>query len=76
MEFYIENYRYNPKVFFLFPWAEIYHVDDERKQDWEEAIHSAERNAAVYRRYNYHLIEVPKASPQVRADFILERIHA
>jgi predicted ATPase len=71
-------YRYNQNIFFLSPWPDIYKTDDERKQSWEEAIVSSELNAEMYRRFNYTLIDVPKDSPERRADFILaniERMH-
>jgi len=70
----IRHYRYNPHVFYLFPWRDIYVTDDERKQSWEEAVFTSELNAEIYRRYNYTLIAVPNGTAEKRADFILERI--
>lgn len=74
MNFYAMNFRYNPIVFFLPPWAEIYEADEERKQIWEEAVSIAALNAAVYKRYHYQLIEVPKNTPDGRADFVTDYI--
>jgi len=74
MENIARQYRYNPHVFYLFPWRDIYETDDERKQSWEEAVLTSELNAEIYRRFNYTLIAVPNHSPEKRADFILEWI--
>jgi len=71
MEYDARFYRYNRNIFFLSPWQDIYKTDDERKQSWEEAVISSELNAKMYRRFNYTLIDVPKDSPEKRADFIL-----
>jgi predicted ATPase len=76
MHFSALNFRYNQKVFFLPPWPEIYETDSERKQTWEEAVDTAAKNAAMYRRYQYMLIDVPFDSPEKRADFLLESIYA
>lgn len=74
MEHEASHYRYNQMIFFLSPWRDIYTMDDERKQSWEEAIVSSELNAEIYRRFNYTLINVPMDSPEKRADFILSWI--
>jgi predicted ATPase len=70
----VRNYRYNQYVFYLSPWRDIYKTDEERKQNWEEAVATSELNAEIYRRYNYTLIDVPKDTPGKRADFILSWI--
>jgi predicted ATPase len=74
MEQQASHYRYNQAIFFLSPWRDIYTIDDERKQSWEEAVVSSELNAEIYRRFNYNLINVPNDSPEKRADFILSWI--
>lgn len=71
MEHEASHYRYNQTIFFLSPWRDIYTMDEERKQSWEEAVTSSELNAKTYRRFNYTLIDVPNESPEKRADFIL-----
>jgi predicted ATPase len=68
------NFRYNPKVFFLQPWKAIYETDTERKQNWEEAVESAELNASTYRRLGYTIIEVPNGTVSERADFVLKNL--
>ena len=74
MELEASHYRYNQTIFFLSPWRDIYSIDNERKQSWEEAVVSSELNAEVYRRFNYNLIDVPNDPPGKRADFILSWI--
>jgi predicted ATPase len=64
------EYRYAPTVFVAPPWAEIYRRDSERKQDWEEAVRTHEINVSIYRECGYDLIELPRASPEARAEFI------
>lgn len=70
----IETHRYNPTVFFLPAWQEIYATDDERLLDFAgaEAFGGLIRNG--YLQSGYSLIDVPKTSAKNRAAFILERI--
>ena len=74
MEAEARNFRYNPKVFFLQPWNQIYETDEERKQSWEEAVISAELNAATYRRLGYSIIEIHNGTVAERADFVLRNV--
>lgn len=66
--------RYAERVFIMPPWREIYEVDEERKQDFEEALRTYDVLAKTYRDCNYDLIEVPRAGPLQRAEFILQTI--
>lgn len=68
------EYRYASLVFTAPPWEEIYCVDTERKQDFEEAQRTYEVICGVYREYGYELIELPRCSAAERARFILERL--
>ncbi|MCK0159036.1 AAA family ATPase [Allomuricauda sp. F6463D] len=72
MKTYAENYRYHPQVFILPPWKDIYQTDDQRKQDWNEAVFTFNKMIQTYRMYQYDLVEVPKVSTSERADFILD----
>lgn len=69
-----ENMRYNTSVFILPPWQEIHHTDEQRKQDWNEAVFTYNKMIQTYRGYQYDLVEVPKAPVKERADFILQYI--
>lgn len=69
------QYWYAALVFVAPPWKEIYETDNERKQDFAEAIRTWEQIQSTYTECGYELVELPKASPDRRADFILERLH-
>ncbi|MTI30954.1 AAA family ATPase [Xanthovirga aplysinae] len=68
----INLYRYNKKVFIAPPWKEIYANDEERKQDFNEAIHTYEAMKSAYSDSGYELINLPKVSVDKRLEFILE----
>jgi predicted ATPase len=74
MQLACRRYRYAPLVFLAPPWKEIYVTDDERKQDFAEAVRTYEKMASVYEYCGYETIELPKMTPKARADFVLEKI--
>lgn len=74
LNFAVQQHRYNSTVFILPPWKEIYQTDNERKQDFEEAIKTFHVLTKTYTRLNYKLIEVPKLRTDERANFILQYI--
>jgi predicted ATPase len=69
------KYRYATQVFIAPPWKEIYETDNERKQDFAEAERTWKQINQTYTECGYELIDLPKKSPQLRAQFILERLH-
>lgn len=72
MDSYAENWRYNNNIFMLPPWQEIYETDNERKQDWKEAVFTFEKMCETYKSYGYDIVEIPKVSVSERADFVLK----
>ncbi len=68
--------RYTGPVFRARPWREIYTPDDERIQNWEEAVESDAAVSAAWKRYRYDLIDLPLTDPQDRAAFVLDMIKA
>lgn len=70
----IAQFRYNKTVFIFPPWQEIYENDEERKQDFQEAIFTFNVIKESYLKYDYHVIEVPKISIKKRVDFILNKL--
>lgn len=70
----IHKYRYHAQVFIFPPWEAIYSPDDERKETFAEAIAFYRALRAAYHAFNYQLIEVPKDTPEARADFILAQL--
>lgn len=61
-------------MFIAPPWPEIYTQDQERKQTEKEAEETYLAMIAVYRKYNYNLIEIPKIEINDRANFIINKI--
>lgn len=68
------NCSYNPKVFILPPWKEIYQTDNERKQDWQEAEHTYFQMKSTYEKYGYEVINVPIGNINERKEFVLTQI--
>ncbi|MGN2496382.1 AAA family ATPase [Serratia nevei] len=70
----IDAFRYADTVFIAPPWQAIYAQDSERKQSFAEAEQTYQAMLAVYRRSGYRLQELPRASPDERADFLLDAL--
>jgi len=68
------SHRYARRVFALPPWPEIFTRDAERKQSFDEAERTYRAMVAVYSRLGYELVEVPQASVDERAAFVLASI--
>ena len=66
-------FRYHRRVFIAPPWPEIFRQDEERKQDFDEAVRTYEAMVAVYGRYGYELVELPRAPIGDRVRFVIER---
>lgn len=66
--------KFHDVVFITPPWEEIYQNDQERKQDFAEAIRTYEHMAAIYREYGYTVVNLPKDSVSKRISFILETL--
>lgn len=75
MNFYAKKYRYNRKVFILPPWVDIYKIDNERKQTWDEAVITYATMKETYRQFDYEMVEVPKISIESRIQFVLYNIN-
>lgn len=59
------------KLFILPIWEEIYESDNERYENLDQAKQIQEYLIKTYEDLGYELIEVPKDTPQKRADFVL-----
>jgi predicted ATPase len=70
----VNQYRYNSLAFVFPPWQEIYCHDNERKQDFREAIDTYHAVKEGYKACGYQVIEVPEFSVQERVAFILDTI--
>lgn len=67
-------FRYNPLVFITPPWKEIFRQDQERKQDFKEAVRTYEALAATYTDLNYQLVQIPLVPVNERVTFVLSQI--
>jgi predicted ATPase len=65
--------RYNRMVFIAPPWRDIFHQDQERKQDFEEAVRTHDALVKAYRDQDYDLIELPCVSVDERIEFVIDR---
>lgn len=68
------SYRYAGPVFVAPPWREIYHGDQDRIQDWQEAKATYVAVTAAWEKYGYDLVELPKARVEERASFLKKRL--
>ncbi|MBK5208397.1 MAG: ATP-binding protein [Flavobacteriaceae bacterium] len=66
-------YRYN-YIFLMAPWEEIYISDNERYENFEQALAIHNHLKRAYNSLNYKIIEVPTGTIEDRTDFILTSI--
>jgi predicted ATPase len=71
-----QQFRYHRLVFLAPPWREIFRQDEERKQDFSEAVRTCEAMIETYSRYGYTLIEIPLSTVDERVEFILREIQS
>ena len=64
------NHQYD-HVFILAPWQEIYISDNERYETFEQATQIHDHLLNTYKKYDYHLNDVPFGSTESRTEFIL-----
>ena len=67
-------HRYRREVFIAPPWPEIFANDAERRQSLEVAGATFQAMRAVYTRFGYRLVELPRVPVEERADLIAGRI--
>ncbi len=68
------TFSYNHAVFIAPPWREIFRQDQERKQDFDEAIRTYDALVETYTSHNYELVEVPRTSVEERLRFLLHKV--
>ncbi len=71
----VQSCPYNPKVFILPPWKEIYETDSERKQDWQKAEQTYTQMKIMYERFGYEVINVPTGNINERKEFVLTQVN-
>ena len=67
--------RYDGPIFRAPAWSEIYAQDDERIQDWAQAVASDEAVTAAWKHYGYPVIELPLDDVSTRLQFLLGHLH-
>ena len=68
-----EDNQYD-RVFIFPPWEEIYTSDNERYEDYQEALKIYPFLKAAYDRFGYESIILPKDTVENRISFVLENI--
>ena len=68
-------YRYD-YIFLMPPWEEIYITDNERYENFEQALAIHNHLERTYKELNYPIIEVPIGTVAFRTNFILDHINS
>jgi predicted ATPase len=68
--------RYNPRVFMMPPWPEIYVNDIGRRHGLREAIEEYERLLVAYSTLGYTTEVLPRTGVAQRVDMIIERLRS
>ncbi|MDO5981870.1 ATP-binding protein [Flavivirga spongiicola] len=63
------------RVFILKPWESIYKSDNERYENYEQALDIHKHLLKTYQYFNYNLIDVPFDTVENRTDFILNTLN-
>ncbi|MBU2997328.1 ATP-binding protein [Cellulophaga baltica] len=61
-------------IFLLPPWKEIHTSDNERYENFEEALKIHDFLKKTYKKFGYKIIEVPKDTIENRVTFILNNV--
>jgi predicted ATPase len=67
--------RYYNKVFMTPPWKEIYSVDSERDQTFDESVEIYENLSTWYLSNGYELITLPRLPVEMRARMIFDELN-
>jgi predicted ATPase len=68
------EYTGNERVFFAPNWQQIYTTDDERTMSFDASEQMGSDLRAIYETLGYQIVELPRATPEERADFVLQRL--
>ncbi len=68
-----QNYRYN-QVFHFPIWKEIYEQDNERYENFDQALSIDFQLLKTYKELGYTVIEIPKTTIEKRIEFIIKHI--
>ncbi|QNU62498.1 AAA family ATPase [Vreelandella titanicae] len=73
---YVQLFPYNPVVFLLPPWEDIYGTDSERDQTFEESLKVFEGMKSWYSQWGYKTLEVPRDTIDERVKFVLQHVNS
>jgi predicted ATPase len=62
------------QVYVLTPWQEIFISDDERYENFEQAVKIHQQLLNTYKKYNYNLIDIPFDTVENRVDYLLNTL--
>jgi predicted ATPase len=62
------------QVYVLAPWQEIFISDGERYENFEQAVKIHHQLLNTYKKYDYHLIDIPFDTIENRVDYLLDTI--
>lgn len=65
-------FRYHPTVLLAPPWAAVFDQDEDRGQDFDEAVATAQAMEQAYAGAGYDLLPLPLAPVADRVDFVLD----
>lgn len=65
--------RYHTDVFITPPWQEIYTIDNERKESWEDLLDLHDALLKAYANFGYNIVEIPNLTIEERTNFILNK---
>ncbi|WP_370479305.1 AAA family ATPase [Tamlana flava] len=68
-----DNLRYH-QVFILKPWRDIYTSDNERYENFNQALQIHDHLVNTYQKFGYDLVDVPFDTVENRTDFILKSL--
>ena len=70
----LNEFPFHHTAFIFPPWKDIYTVDAERDQTFEEAVAVDDAVRRWYLRCGFRLVDVPQLDVDARCDFILSQV--
>ena len=70
------NLRYTGPIFRAPPWRKIYSRDEERIQNWDQAVNSDLAVCTAWNKYGYELVDLPLAPVMDRVQFVRDKLGA
>jgi len=68
-----DTYRYD-QVYVLAPWQDIFTSDNERYENFDQAVKIHEQLLNTYKKHKYNLIDIPFDTIENRVDYLLDTL--